>query len=163
MLRCPKCDKTFDENKIFGTCPYCGNERGLKYFSLPTEGKVKNNRVKIVLGVLIVIAIIFISIGSCNQPLNLKNIASHYFENVDGVTYHGDRNSVVVVVTYIDNRTETRLKGMLRELGFSSAVIQRMYATRSLDGTLREESKKANVTWTYHPDGGLRIVFEAER
>ncbi len=29
LIRCGECNKTFDENRIVGICPYCGNERNL--------------------------------------------------------------------------------------------------------------------------------------
>jgi hypothetical protein len=54
------------------------------------------------------------------------------------------------------------LKRMLTELGFSSAVIDRMDKTRALDGTQNADGKNCNVTWTYHPDDGLQMVFEAD-
>jgi len=34
MVRCGKCNKTFDEKRITGICPYCGNE---KYFISITD------------------------------------------------------------------------------------------------------------------------------
>jgi len=37
---------------------------------------------------------------------------------------------------------------MLIDLGFSSAVLDRMSNTRALDGTLEAEGKNCNVTWT---------------
>ena len=38
-----------------------------------------------------------------------------------------------------------------------------MGQTRALDGTQRAEGKNVNVSWTYHPDDGLQIVFEVDR
>ncbi len=53
------------------------------------------------------------------------------------------------------------LIGYLDELGFSSAVAERMSKTRALDGTQTAEGNNCNVSWTYHPDDGLQMVFEA--
>lgn len=36
-----------------------------------------------------------------------------------------------------------------------------MGKTRALDRTLEAEGKNCNVTWTYHPDDGWQMVFQA--
>ncbi len=30
MIRCGRCNKTFDEKRIAGICPYCGSEKNLE-------------------------------------------------------------------------------------------------------------------------------------
>ncbi len=40
-------------------------------------------------------------------------------------------------------------------------MIGRMSDTRALDGTREAQGTNCNVTWTYHPDDGLQMVFEA--
>lgn len=61
------------------------------------------------------------------------------------------------------SRAAPGLRSMLGELGFSSAVLDRMGNTRALDGTREAQGKNCNVTWTFHPDDGLQMVFEADR
>lgn len=46
-----------------------------------------------------------------------------------------------------------------REMGFSDSLMERMGSTRALDGTQTAESKTVEVSWTYHPDKGLRVVY----
>lgn len=56
---------------------------------------------------------------------------------------------------------KTDLTNMLESLGFSAAVFERMKATRALDGTQTAHGENCNVSWTFHPDDGLNMVFEA--
>ena len=49
---------------------------------------------------------------------------------------------------------------LLSDLGFTDGVVARMEGTRALDGTQSAEGRHARVTWTFHPDNGLRMVFE---
>ena len=74
----------------------------------------------------------------------------------------GDADSLSITIT--DYKAATawpELTSMLDELGFSPAVIGRMSDTRALDGTPGGPGQNCNVTWTYHPDDGLQMVFEA--
>lgn len=74
----------------------------------------------------------------------------------------GDSGSVSIVIFESSmSRAAPGLRSMLGELGFSSAVLDRMGNTRALDGTREAQGKNCNVTWTFHPDDGLQMVFEA--
>ena len=46
------------------------------------------------------------------------------------------------------------------ELGFSESVFKKMGETRSLDGRQEEENDKYKVSWTYHPNDGLEVMYE---
>lgn len=90
---------------------------------------------------------------------DLMNVAKQHLGSTAIVT--GDSASVSVVI--FDSgmpRAAAGLRSMLGELGFSSAVLDRMGNTRALDGTREAQGKNCNVTWTYHPDDGLQMVFE---
>lgn len=55
-----------------------------------------------------------------------------------------------------------QLRELLDALGFNApATMERMGNTRAIDGTLEAEGDDVVASWTYHPDDGLRIVFEA--
>ena len=54
------------------------------------------------------------------------------------------------------------LQAVLTDFGFSGATIARMHNTRAPDGTPTAEGDNVNVTWTYHPDSGLQVVFELD-
>lgn len=92
---------------------------------------------------------------------DLRAVADKYFKTVASVS--GDADSVSITIQkYQVITAAVPLNRMLTELGFSSAVIDRMDRTRALDGTQEADGKNCNVTWTYHPDDGLQMVFEAD-
>ena len=45
-------------------------------------------------------------------------------------------------------------------LGFSTSLWEKMKSTRALDGMQTQSSVDYTVTWTYHPDNGLRVIYE---
>lgn len=47
-----------------------------------------------------------------------------------------------------------------KELGFTEAVFERMLETTSLMGLQTAESSRYTVSWTYHPDNGLEVMYE---
>jgi len=74
--------------------------------------------------------------------------------------------SGVLVVRVGENKrdvsaaTGKALAQLLVDLGFTSGVVARMEGTRALDGTQTADGLYATLSWTYHPDNGLRLVFE---
>ena len=73
---------------------------------------------------------------------DLRAVADRYFQGVASVS--GDANSVEITVREYDViEAALPLRQLLTELGFSSAVINRMDSTRALDGTLNAEGKIA--------------------
>jgi hypothetical protein len=47
-------------------------------------------------------------------------------------------------------------------LGLSESVYERMKNTTALQGVQTANGDGVVVTWTYHPDNGLEIMYEAE-
>ena len=47
----------------------------------------------------------------------------------------------------------------LDELGIPESVLQKMGETSSLDGRLTEEHNGIEISWKYHPDNGLEVLF----
>ena len=47
----------------------------------------------------------------------------------------------------------------LDELGIPESVLQKMGETSSMDGRLTEEHNGIEVSWKYHPDNGLEVLF----
>ena len=45
-------------------------------------------------------------------------------------------------------------------LGMPDSVIEKMLSTRALDGRQSQTYSGVTVSWTYHPDAGLEIVYE---
>lgn len=47
-----------------------------------------------------------------------------------------------------------------KELGFSEALSQKMNSTTWNDGKQTDSNDKYEVSWTYHPDKGLEVLYE---
>lgn len=45
-------------------------------------------------------------------------------------------------------------------LGLPASVSEKMSSTRALDGMQSQNCGAYTVTWTYHPDNGLRVIYE---
>ena len=45
-------------------------------------------------------------------------------------------------------------------LGLPASVGEKMSSTRALDGMQSQNCGTYTVTWTYHPDNGLRVIYE---
>ena len=52
------------------------------------------------------------------------------------------------------------IKLVNKELGFSDAVYAKMLQTTALMGRQTEENSKYRVSWTFHPDKGLEVMYE---
>lgn len=52
------------------------------------------------------------------------------------------------------------IKFVNEKLGFSDSLYQKMLSTTALMGRQTEENKKFVVTWSYHPDKGLEVIYE---
>lgn len=49
------------------------------------------------------------------------------------------------------------------KLGFNEALGKKMEQTRSLDGRQMDSNKKYTVSWTYHPNRGLEVIYEKKK
>ena len=59
-----------------------------------------------------------------------------------------------------DEDTYQSIKAINEELGFSDAVFTKMGETRSIDGRQTESNDRYTVSWSYHPDYGLEVLYE---
>ena len=46
------------------------------------------------------------------------------------------------------------------ELGLPSSLTEKMSSTRALDGTQSQDCGAYTVTWNYHPENGLKVIYE---
>lgn len=53
-----------------------------------------------------------------------------------------------------------KINSVNKELGFTDALIEKMRNTSWSMGRQTETNKKYTVSWTYHPDHGLEIMYE---
>lgn len=66
---------------------------------------------------------------------------------------------------YDDYSDDDAVKGLyyaIVSLGLPDSLIQKMSSTRALDGRQSEEYDDLEVSWSYHPDKGLEVLFSLE-
>lgn len=51
---------------------------------------------------------------------------------------------------------------IVQESGMPESVLNRINSTRALDGTLSDSWDNIIVSWNYHPDVGVNMVFEVK-
>ncbi len=61
---------------------------------------------------------------------------------------------------YYNSTALSKIKSINEDLGFSSSVYQEMLETRALDGRQSASSDKYTVSWTYHPDDGMEVMYK---
>lgn len=52
------------------------------------------------------------------------------------------------------------VKEISKALGFSDSLWEKMAQTRALDGRLSDENEQFSVSWSYHPNSGLNVLYE---
>lgn len=65
------------------------------------------------------------------------------------LTFYKKQNDSIKGIQFLNER-----------FGFSSAVYKKMMETTALMGRQSEETGKYRVSWTYHPDRGLEVLYE---
>lgn len=76
--------------------------------------------------------------------------------------YDGDYSDPVAEILH-EKKASDSLGGiqfMNGKCGFPDSVYKRMMSTSALMGQQSEENKKFRVSWTYHPDRGLEVLYE---
>ena len=53
-----------------------------------------------------------------------------------------------------------KIKSINSDLGFSSYVYEEMLETRALDGRQSESNSKYSISWSYHPDKGMEVLYK---
>lgn len=57
-------------------------------------------------------------------------------------------------------QVSTAVRCMNNELGFGDSLYEKMSMTRAIDGMQTDENDKIKVSWNYHPDSGLSVIYE---
>lgn len=97
-----------------------------------------------------------------NALPDVGEVVEEAFDDTDAVVSGDEESADVTILGFASPETFIALDTVLDDLGFSSATRSRISNTRSLDGTLDADGDHVNVTWTYHPDNGLQMVFELD-
>ena len=94
------------------------------------------------------------------------------YNKIGGEGYYcelGSDNSYLTIDTNpfdLDDYTARSALNMVSKansaLGLPDSVYRKMLETRSVDGRVTDTHNGVKVSWTYHPDHGLEVLYEAE-
>lgn len=184
MGQCKKCGNELNDNQKF--CNNCGekNENYIEEIASVeseaknnvTESKEKNKNVIIasvviaIIAIIVIIVVIVIPKGEDSSESGSKAVTfkSIYNELDDSyyVTLASD-NSYLKIDTNplnLDDFSSSEAWELVektnRKLKLPESIDEKMQHTRAMDGRISETYKNITVSWTYHPDKGLEIIYE---
>lgn len=123
---------------------------------------------KIAVAMIIIVAIISVivifSVMKQRNKVDFNSLqsvkTSDYCEISDDGTYMTIDTNPFDLEDYFSSEAYENIKTVNEELGLPESVTKKMDETRALDGRLEEEYNGIKVSWTYHPDDGLEVMYE---
>ena len=94
-----------------------------------------------------------------NRYADNAQAADGSYLKIDTNPNNEDDNSIFYNVA-VEQDSLNAIKFVNEKLGFSDSLYQKMLSTTALMGRQTEENKKFVVSWTYHPDKGLEVMYE---
>lgn len=86
------------------------------------------------------------------------------YMKIDTNPYDKDVDDLTLVeLATFENLQKDSLSGIRfcnEKLGFSAAVYEKMLNTTALMGLQSQETGKYRVSWSYHPNKGLEVMYE---
>ena len=174
LITCPECQRELSDT--LDACPHCGfklasPDVGVSIADV-SEGTVKPKRgskkliIAISVIVLIVVATVFIA-GLDSGP-NLEQIHKNLpaTERLLYAELSSDKKSIIIdtnpndINDYFAASTLQLIKDINKELGLPDSLYDKLMSTRALDGRQVQTFNKITVSWTYHPNNGLKIIYE---
>lgn len=185
---CAKCGAELQDGQEF--CPKCGQKADLQIdagvnsaISQFNAGVSKTNEKKkktpliigIIAGVVVLAVVLIVVLGGGGKDFNdmygdlagerwctiasdgsyMKIDSNPSNKDSDDLTW-SDYESFVIPA----NDAIERING---ELGFSAALMEKMNTTTWSQGKQTDSNDKYTVTWTYHPDKGLEVMYEFKK
>lgn len=165
-MKCGNCGNEINENSKF--CTNCGSKiDNINSSMVSNTVNNTNTNNKVIIFLIVIVAIVGILIYKNNETSSVS--FKRIYDEI-GCTYEfcdlALDGSYLEIDTnpddeedYFSYKATSMVEKANKALGFSDALYNRMGKTRALDGTQVEENKKYKVTWTYHPDDGLEVIY----
>lgn len=172
---CQKCGAELQKGQAF--CSKCGQRAdgaidanassAINQFNTNVAvQQQKNKRIPVIIGgvcvAIVAVVLLFGKIGgSINFEKEFAEIADESWCVIasDGSYMSIDTNPLDID-DYYGSEAVNAIEEINKTLGFSDSVYKKMMQTRSLDGRVSEENDKFKVSWTYHPDDGMEVMYE---
>lgn len=134
---------------------------------VPEEHKSKISRKTggIVLATLVAVVVVVLVAVLVPKGVNFKS----EFSDISSKSYctiSSDGSSMTIdtnphdIDDYSDSDAVNAIKSANTKLGFSDSLYSKMGKTRALDGTQTDSNDRVKVSWTFHPDNGLEVLYE---
>ena len=174
---CPNCGNELSDGQAF--CPKCGHKAGEaapagNTGNIASKAMLKNavdngnkNKKKIlivaaVVVIAILVAVLFTQCFSGTMDFNDRyaKYASEEWCTItdDGTALMIDTNPYNIK-KHNDSEAFEAIKTVVHDLGFNDSVITLMRETNSLMGMQTERNDDYSVSWSYHPNKGLEVIF----
>lgn len=172
-VQCKKCGADMQIGQVF--CPNCGAKQN-------SAEKVSGKKKPIIIGgaiaAIVVVVAVFVSIvsGTGKKAVNFREMfpdlagTSYSKIGMDGTYLKIDTNPDDIdsddfgITEYlIMGNASDAIEQVNAELGFSYALYEKMTSTTALQGVQSDSNERYTVTWSYHPDKGLEVIYEIKK
>lgn len=160
LITCPECKREISDTAT--SCPHCGYVAPRNQQPPSPQPPKRIPMFAVVIGAVAVLGlIIWMSLpkGPNFEVLCAKAPAGY-------CTVAPDKRSMTIdtnpsnIKDYFNQDAGKFIKKANSELGLPDSIYEKMLKTRALDGVQTQTSNKITVTWTYHPDNGLEVIYE---
>ena len=106
------------------------------------------------------------TLNAKNELVRVYNACCDYKASAHFLKLSSDRMSMTIDTkpddTYFkyEDKAIAAISTANAGLGIPSAVMEKMSMTKALDGIQSQNCGDFTVTWTYHPDNGLEVIYE---
>lgn len=171
--RCSKCGHELDPEMQF--CPNCGSSTKKEGFSFKNKAgntgtidssNLKKNLPIILAAIAIIGVLIYFASGQSKNKLEKAYDAAGGYSLYPYVTLSDDKQSIKGDTNPYNNDDDyassgfQSIKNINESLGLPEALWDKLLRTRALDGTQTATYDDIVLSWTYHPDNGLEIIYE---
>lgn len=171
--QCKKCGAEMQMGQAF--CPNCGAKQN------PVK-EVSGRKRFVIIGGIIAAIVIAAAVFACAVLGNGKKTANFrkMFPDLLSTSYakidadgsylkidtnpdNIDSDDFGISEYLISSNAIDAIERVNAELGFSHALLERMRNTTALQGVQSDSNERYMVTWSYHPDNGLEVIYEVKK
>lgn len=181
-LVCAYCGAVLASDAMF--CAKCGQkvlssvdptDDKINQFNANVAKSAKKKKLIPIIAAVVVIAVVLIVVlvtGGIG-PKNFKDmypelenevwctIASDgSYLKIDSNPFDFDSDDYPSLAHMYASDADNMVEKINKDLGFSSALMEKMNTTTWSQGRQTDSNSKYRVTWTYHPDKGLEVMYE---